>query len=104
LEGLRFEDFDMFYGHLECFTDIWDIYNHLVHFVFIWYIFSGFGIMHQEKSGNPALEAKKVAGSNISISFISPTFIFCRHPSVTEITERQVCQMFLVQPTKTGKI
>jgi hypothetical protein len=50
------------------------------------------------------LEAKKVAGSNISISFISPTFIFCRHPSVTEITERQVCQMFLVQPTKTGKI
>jgi hypothetical protein len=29
-------------------------YVHLVHFVFIWYIFSGFGIMHQEKSGNPA--------------------------------------------------
>jgi hypothetical protein len=42
---------------------------HLVHFVFIWYIlcsfgtfcvhlvhFSGFGIMHQEKSGNPAAE------------------------------------------------
>jgi hypothetical protein len=28
-------------------------YDHLVHFVFIWYIFSGFGIMHQEKSGNP---------------------------------------------------
>jgi hypothetical protein len=25
----------------------------LVHFVFFWYIFSGFGIMHQEKSGNP---------------------------------------------------
>jgi hypothetical protein len=41
---------------------IWNIlwrfgifYNHLVHFVFIWYIFSGFGIMYQEKSGNPAL-------------------------------------------------
>jgi hypothetical protein len=30
-------------------------YDHLVHFVFIWYIFSGFGIMHLEKSGNPAL-------------------------------------------------
>jgi hypothetical protein len=27
-------------------------YGHLVHFVFIWYIFSGFGIMYQEKSGN----------------------------------------------------
>jgi hypothetical protein len=25
----------------------------LVHFVFIWYIFSSFGIMLQEKSGNP---------------------------------------------------
>jgi hypothetical protein len=39
---------------------IWNIlwilgifYDHLVHFVFIWYIFSGFGIMYQEKSGNP---------------------------------------------------
>jgi hypothetical protein len=26
--------------------------DHLVHFVFIWYIFSGFGIMNNEKSGN----------------------------------------------------
>jgi hypothetical protein len=25
----------------------------LVHFMFIWYIFTGFGIMCQEKSGNP---------------------------------------------------
>jgi hypothetical protein len=30
-------------------------YDHLVHFVFIWYIFSAFGIIYQEKSGNPAL-------------------------------------------------
>jgi hypothetical protein len=29
---------------------------HMVHFVFIWYIFSGFGIMYQEKSGNPAAD------------------------------------------------
>jgi hypothetical protein len=41
-------------------TSIWDILRtfgvlnvHLVHFVFIWYIFLGFGIMYQEKSGNP---------------------------------------------------
>jgi hypothetical protein len=27
--------------------------DHWVHFVFIWYIFYGFGIMCQEKSGNP---------------------------------------------------
>jgi hypothetical protein len=30
-------------------------YDHLVIFVFVWYIFSGVGIMNQEKSGNPAL-------------------------------------------------
>jgi hypothetical protein len=43
------------------FMAIWTIlrifgifYDHSVHFVFIWYIFSSFGIMHQEKSGNPA--------------------------------------------------
>jgi hypothetical protein len=30
------------------------LHNHLLHFVFIWYIFSSFGIMFQEKSGNPA--------------------------------------------------
>jgi hypothetical protein len=29
------------------------LYGHLVHFVYIWYIFSSFGIMYQEKSGNP---------------------------------------------------
>jgi hypothetical protein len=28
-------------------------YDHLVHSVFILYIFSGFGIIYQEKSGNP---------------------------------------------------
>jgi hypothetical protein len=28
-------------------------YDHLVHFVLIWNIFSGFGIMYREKSGNP---------------------------------------------------
>jgi hypothetical protein len=31
----------------------WIFYDHLVQFVFIWYILSGFGIMQQEKSGNP---------------------------------------------------
>jgi hypothetical protein len=52
--SLRWENADIFQGHLEYFTDIWDIlwpfgtFNvHLVHF-------SGFGIMYVEKSGNPA--------------------------------------------------
>jgi hypothetical protein len=29
-------------------------YCHLVHFVVIWYIFPRFGILYEEKSGNPA--------------------------------------------------
>jgi hypothetical protein len=50
----RLENIDIFYGHLEYFMDIWDILwpfgtfcVHLVHF-------SGFAIVYQEKSGNPA--------------------------------------------------
>jgi hypothetical protein len=46
-----FENVDIFYGQLEYFTDILDI---LFQFVFILVQFSGFGIAHQEKSGNPA--------------------------------------------------
>jgi hypothetical protein len=29
------------------------IYGHLVYFVVIWYIFHRFGMLYQEKSGNP---------------------------------------------------
>jgi hypothetical protein len=41
---------------LGIYTDIWDFYDHLVHFVSIWYIFSGFGIIDQDQSGNPAAD------------------------------------------------
>jgi hypothetical protein len=50
------ENVDIFYGHLEYFTDIRDILRPFGTFVFIWYISSGFGIMYREKSGNPALK------------------------------------------------
>jgi hypothetical protein len=50
------ENADLFYAPLEYFADIWDVSYpfgtfcvHLVHF-------SGFGIMYQEKSGNPVWE------------------------------------------------
>jgi hypothetical protein len=39
-------------------------YDHLVHFVFIWYFLSGFGIMREEKSGNPGLDRRKESGNN----------------------------------------
>jgi hypothetical protein len=40
------EDVGIFCGHLE-------------KFLVIWYIFSRFGILYQEKSGNPALQSNK---------------------------------------------
>jgi hypothetical protein len=49
------------------FMAIWNIYthllyfiDHLVHFVFIWHIISGFGIMYQEKSGNPGEQTGRI--------------------------------------------
>jgi hypothetical protein len=42
---------------------IWDVfgllgifYEHLVHFLFIWHIFSSFGSMSKEESGNPGAQ------------------------------------------------
>jgi hypothetical protein len=34
-----------------------ECFHHLVNFVFVWYIFSGLGVMNQEKSGNPGVHA-----------------------------------------------
>jgi hypothetical protein len=36
-------------------TAVGNIYGHLVYFVAIWYIFTRFGILYQDKSGNPAV-------------------------------------------------
>jgi hypothetical protein len=74
---------------------IWNIlqtfgifYDHLVQCVFIWYIFSGFGIMHQEKSGKPdsahfssavapckTREEKKRFFAAKKINFLPPLFL-----------------------------
>jgi hypothetical protein len=70
-EGLRLENFEIFYGHLEYFTDIWDILwafgtfcVHLVHF-------SGFGIMHQNNLANPDVHRRTVPGiSNYHMEYI----------------------------------
>jgi hypothetical protein len=37
--------------------NIWDILLLFGTFVLVWYIFSGFGVMYQEKSGNLASKA-----------------------------------------------
>jgi hypothetical protein len=49
LDGLRMENVGLFCRHLEYFT-----YGHLIYFMVIF--FTVFGILCQEKSGNPATE------------------------------------------------
>jgi hypothetical protein len=44
------------YGHLECFTAVCYILWPFSNVVAIWYIFPHFGILCQEKSGNPGLK------------------------------------------------
>jgi hypothetical protein len=51
------ENVGIFYGHLEYFTAIRNILLPFYNVVFIWYIISRFGILCQEKSGNPGTEA-----------------------------------------------
>jgi hypothetical protein len=80
-EGLRLENVDIFYGHLEYLRNFWIFYDHWVHFVIIWYIFFGFGIMYQEKSGNPGCEARKKhpeAKSKENSCFVRLHFLVCR--------------------------
>jgi hypothetical protein len=60
LEGLAKDDVGNFRGHLVYFTAIgyilWAFGNLLV----IWYIFPHFGVLYQEKSGNPGPLATKI--------------------------------------------
>jgi hypothetical protein len=60
---VHFMDIWSIYGLWVYFMNIWSIYGILVYFMDIWYIlrkfdlvyFSRFGILHQEKSGNPGM-------------------------------------------------
>jgi hypothetical protein len=50
------ENVGIFYIYLEYFKAIWYIVEPVVNFVIIRYIFPRFGILHQEKSGNPGFK------------------------------------------------
>jgi hypothetical protein len=52
------ENADDCYGHTEYFTVIWYILWPFCNVVVIWFIFPRFGILCQEKSGNPGEEGK----------------------------------------------
>jgi hypothetical protein len=58
-EGLRIENAGLFYGHLEYFTVIWYIKRPFGNVVVIWHISPHFGILCQEKSGNPGRQHSK---------------------------------------------
>jgi hypothetical protein len=47
------ENVGTFYGHLKHFTAIWYTLCSFGNIVIIWYSFHRFGILSQEKSGNP---------------------------------------------------
>jgi hypothetical protein len=47
------ENLGIFYDHLVYFTAIEKIIGRMVYFVVIWCIFPRFGVLYQEKSGNP---------------------------------------------------
>jgi hypothetical protein len=51
------DDVGVFHGHLVYFTASWYIFGRLVYFMVTWYIFPRFGMLSQEKSGNPVSEA-----------------------------------------------
>jgi hypothetical protein len=55
LEGLAITNIGIFYGHLVYFTVnlVYFVANWYAYFLVIWYIFPHFGMLYQEKSGNP---------------------------------------------------
>jgi hypothetical protein len=57
LEGLATENLGIFYDHLVYFTAIGNVLHMAIWYIYfavIWCIFPRFGILDQEKSGNPA--------------------------------------------------
>jgi hypothetical protein len=50
------EDVGIFLAHLVFLGPLGIFFGHLVHFWVIWYIFTRFGMLYQEKSGNPAVD------------------------------------------------
>jgi hypothetical protein len=58
LEGLGMGKVGILFGHLENITSIWYILWPFGYLVAIWYIFPRFGILCQEKSGNPGRDTK----------------------------------------------
>jgi hypothetical protein len=70
-EGVVTENVGLFHGHLAHFTAIWYILLPFGTSVLIWYVFFHFGMLHQEKSGNPGTHPVRIINSIINVAFHS---------------------------------
>jgi hypothetical protein len=66
LEGLTMENVGIFYGHMEYFTAMCYIFWLFGNLVVIYYIFTRFGTVCQEISGNPEVERFCQVGHRLS--------------------------------------
>jgi hypothetical protein len=58
-------NFGILYAHLEYVMAIWYILWSFGNSVVIWYIFQRFGILYQEKSGNPGALHEQLKRRNV---------------------------------------
>jgi hypothetical protein len=72
LEALTLEKLGTFYDHFVYFMAVGNVYGHLVYFVVILHIIPRFGILDQEKSGNPA----RTASNSVAPKQNVPTGLF----------------------------
>jgi hypothetical protein len=76
-------------------------YDHIVHFVLIWYIFSGLGIMYQEKSGNPGTLVCPLSSGSIKAKPVfrrKKTVIFCPKAQIIAVHVQQKYLILLYYP------
>jgi hypothetical protein len=99
LEGLAMEDVGIFYGHLENFVAIWYILNISSFGMF----FPRFGILHQEKSGIPAMAVIRETAAHTVSTWLGMKFSsHLRHPS--QIPQDQCDQIGQIRPLSDCKL
>jgi hypothetical protein len=93
------ENAGIFYGQLEYFTVIWYILWPFGNVVVMRYIFPRFGILCQDKSGNPAaLQDKKGSFQQKKPSFTFPsTLLICLLSFPGFLLPPRVARLFLAQ-------
>jgi hypothetical protein len=80
------ENVGLFYGHLEYITAIRYILWPFGELVVIWYIFHCFGILYQEKSGNPGLATGLKIQLSSCLSAETSCRSFCSSTSAPQLT------------------